>query len=132
MLDDEPLLQWLDANASISHQPGHDPNRHGDDIDAFSFVSNAIISEGQLTVFREAMRVMLGPKLLRMKGIVAVHETPDQPLVIHQVQSISKEPLRLARWPSRDRRTRIVLITQGVQRAMIDGFWTALTNTSSD
>jgi G3E family GTPase len=130
-LEDESLLQWLDANTGISHQPGHDPNRHGDDIDAFSFVSNAIISEGQLAVFREAIRVMLGPKLLRMKGIVAVRETPDQPLVIHQVQSISEAPVRLPRWPGRDRRTRIVLITQGAQRAMVEGFWTALTNAAS-
>jgi G3E family GTPase len=130
-LDDEALMAWLEANASISHQHGHDANRHGDDIEAFSFVSSTPIGEEQLLVFREAMRVMLGPKLLRMKGIVSMRNTPDQPLVIHQVQSTSEVPVRLTRWPSRDRRTRIVIITQGAQRAMVEGFWVALTNAPS-
>lgn len=130
-LDDAALVAWLGANEGISHVPGHDPNRHGPDIEAFAFVSEARVSEGQLIVFREAMRMLLGPKLLRLKGLVAMADDPDRPMLIHHVQSVSEPPLRLAKWPTRDRRTRLVIIAQGADRAQIEGFWTALTKSSA-
>ena len=129
-LDDAALLAWLGQNESISHQAGHDPNRHGDEIEAHAFVSAEPVTEGQLIVFREAMRMLLGPKLLRMKGLVAMVEHPDQPILIHHVQSVADPPVTLGKWPSRDRRTRIVIIAQGVERKMIEGFWAALTRRS--
>jgi G3E family GTPase len=130
-LDDDALLIWLGQNEGISHVPGHDPNRHGPDIEAFAFVSEAKVSEGQLIVFREAMRMLLGPKLLRLKGLVAMADDPDRPMLIHHVQSVSEPPVRLAKWPTRDRRTRMVVIAQGAERAQIEGFWTALTKSSA-
>ncbi len=51
-------------------------------------------------------------ELLRVKGIVNIAECPDEPLVIHGVQHVFHPPLRLSRWPSDDRRTRIVFITR--------------------
>lgn len=125
-LNDAALLAWLGANPGLSHVPGHDQNRHGADIEAFAFLSEARVSEAQLIVFVEAMRVMLGSKLLRLKGLVAMAEEPDRPMLIHQVQSVSDPPIRLEKWPSRDRRTRIVAIVQGSSRGQIEGFWRAL------
>ncbi len=127
-LEDADLLAWLGENEGVSHVPGHDPNRHGPEIEAFALVSDAKVSEGQLTVFREAMRLMLGPKLLRLKGLIAMVDDPERPILIHAVQSVAEEPLRLARWPSRDRRTRLVVIAQGEVRQTIEGFWKALTS----
>ncbi|MGL5446338.1 MAG: CobW family GTP-binding protein [Rhabdaerophilum sp.] len=126
-LDDAALLAWLGDNEGISHVAGHDPNRHGPDIEAFALVSKAQVSEGQLIVFREAMRMLLGPKLLRLKGLVAMADDPERPMLIHHVQSVSEPPVRLTKWPTRDRRTRLVVIAQGAERAQIEGFWTALT-----
>jgi G3E family GTPase len=71
-LDEESFAQWLGENSPVAHAPGHAPTRHGDSIEAFSFITDHAISEAQLTVFREAMRVLHGPKLLRVKGLVAV------------------------------------------------------------
>jgi G3E family GTPase len=130
-LEEADLQTWLGLNPSLSHIPGHDPNRHGADIEAFALVSEARVTEGQLIVFREAVRMLLGPKLLRLKGLVAMAEEPDQPMLIHHVQSVSEPPVRLARWPTRDRRTRLVVIAQGAERAQIEGFWAALTRPSS-
>jgi G3E family GTPase len=73
---------------------------------------------------------MLGPKLLRLKGLVAMADDPERPMLIHAVQSVADPPVRLPRWPSRDRRTRLVVIAQGEVRRTIEGFWKALTNTS--
>jgi Cobalamin synthesis protein cobW C-terminal domain len=47
-------------------------------------------------------------------------------VVIHHVQSVAHPPVRLPRWPSRNRRTRMVFITDGVSRETIEGFWRAL------
>jgi G3E family GTPase len=129
-LDEATLLAWLGANPGLSHVAGHDPNRHGPDIEAFAFVSNAAVTEGQLVVFREAMRMLLGPRLLRLKGLVAMTDDPDRPMLIHHVQSVSEPAVRLPKWPTRDRRTRIVVIAQGAERAQIEGFWAALTRPS--
>jgi G3E family GTPase len=133
-LEDADLVAWLGENEGMSHGadhvPGHDPNRHGAEIEAFALVSPQTVSEGQLTVFREAMRLMLGPKLLRLKGLVAMADDPERPMLIHAVQSVADPPVRLPRWPSRDRRTRLVVIAQGEARRTIEGFWKALTNPS--
>ena len=126
-LEDRALLDWLGENRPAHHSPGHDSTRHGETIRAFSFMSSAPISESQLIVFREAMRVLHGPRLLRLKGLIAMRETPDQPMVIHHVQSVAHPPIRLPRWPTRDHRTRLVIITDGVEQTVIEGFWQALT-----
>ena len=72
------------------------------------------------------MRVLHGPRLLRLKGLIALKEDPDRPVVIHHVQSIAHKPTRLDRWPGRDRRSRLVFITQGIPRETITRFWDAL------
>ena len=130
-LDSQDFQDWLGANAPSPHQPGHDSNRHGAEIEAFSFLSDLPVTEGQLIVFREALRVLHGPRLLRVKGIVNIAETPDQPVVIHHVQSVAHPSIRLARWPSRDRRTRLVFITESVKRETIEAFWNALVKAGS-
>ncbi|CAN1527207.1 COG0523 Putative GTPases (G3E family) [Rhabdaerophilaceae bacterium] len=126
-LDDNALLTWLGENQSMSHQPGHDPNSNGGSIEAHGFVSDEAVDASQLIVFREAMRLLLGPRLLRMKGLVRMAEHPEKPVLIHHVQSVADAPVTLGQWPSRDRRTRIVIIAQDVDKAVISGFWEALT-----
>ena len=77
-------------------------------------------------MFIDLIRSLHGPKLLRLKGIVQLAETPDSPLVIHGVQHIFHPPVRLPHWPDGDHRTRIVLITRDLEertvRALFDAF----------
>ena len=70
---------------------------------------------------------MHGPKLLRLKGIVALADDPDRPVVVHGVQHVLHPPVRLDAWPDSDRRTRIVFILDGLPRSFVDGLWLALT-----
>ena len=58
----------------------------------------------------EALADQCGAGLLRLKGIVAIAERPEQPVVIHGVQHLFHAPIWLDRWPSADRTTRMVLI----------------------
>ena len=56
----------------------------------------------------------------RVKGIVNVTEEPSRPVVIHGVQHIFHPPLKLDSWPSEDHRTRIVFITRGIDKEVIE------------
>jgi hypothetical protein len=55
-----------------------------------------------------------GPRLLRVKGLIRVKEEPDRPRIIHVVQHAVFTPTTLDAWPSDDRRTRLVFITDGM------------------
>jgi G3E family GTPase len=69
------------------------------------------------------VRALLGPQLLRLKGIVAMRESPDRPVVVHGVQHVLQPPLRLACWPDGDHDTRLVCITSGLDAGTIDRLW---------
>ncbi len=60
-----------------------------------------------------------GEDLLRFKGLVHVAEEPERPLVLHGVQHVFHPPARLDRWPSADRRTRLVFIVRDIERETI-------------
>ena len=69
-----------------------------------------------LTMLLQALAEHCGPRLLRLKGLVAIEEIPGQPAVIHGVRHVISAPVFLDRWPGGDERTRIVLITKAVPR----------------
>ena len=92
---------------------------------AFSLVLDDPISTA---VFRFALDVLIanrGADLLRVKGIVNIAETPDTPFVIHGVQHIFHDPVRLDAWPTADRRTKLVFITRGVSEQTVAALFQA-------
>ena len=89
---------------------------HTDGIETFTLIRDEPIAGLALVLLLEALAEHCGAKLLRMKGLVCITEAPDRPTVIHGVQHIFSAPEFLPRWPSEDRRTRMVFITQGVPR----------------
>jgi G3E family GTPase len=109
---------------------GHDINRHGADIRAFSLVTDKPASAAAVEAFVDLLRSAHGPKLLRMKGVVCLTEAPDRPLVLHVVQHVLHPPITLERWPDADHRTRLVFITRGLDesfvRRLFDGFFDAI------
>ena len=44
---------------------------------------------------------------------------------MHWVQDVMHEPVRLSKWPDGDRRTRLVLILEGVEEAQVRRLWDA-------
>jgi G3E family GTPase len=79
-------------------------------------------------MFIDLVRSLHGPKLLRMKGIVKLAETPDEPLVIHGVQHVMHPPVRLEAWPDADRRTRIVVIARDLPPETVTQLFDAFMN----
>jgi G3E family GTPase len=113
------VTRWLAAEAYATTEPAHhhhhDRNRHDDHIRAFSIVTDAAVPESSLDMFLDLLRSLHGPQLLRLKGVVRLAETPDQPLVVHGVQHVFHPPASLPAWPDDDTRTRLVFITRDVE-----------------
>jgi G3E family GTPase len=98
------------------HHGAHDRNRHDDRIACFALIRDEPIPAVALTLFLEVLAEHCGADLLRLKGIVAIAESPDRPAVIHGVQHMFHAPAFLARWPSDDRRSRLVFIARDLPR----------------
>lgn len=110
------------------HHHHHDVNRHGADIRSFSILHDQPIDPLAVEMFVDLLRSAHGEKLLRMKAIVQLADNPERPLVLHGVQSIFHTPERLPRWPEgSDRRTRMVLITQGLSEEFVRDLFAAFT-----
>ena len=103
------------------HQDLHDHHHlHDRDIASFCFVREQPITREALRLLLDALQQNLGPNLLRVKGIVHVAEEPDRPAVIQGAQHLLHNLDWLPRWPDADRRSKIVFITQGFDRAEIE------------
>ncbi|MQW72598.1 GTP-binding protein [Sinorhizobium medicae] len=110
------------------HDHHHDVNRHGSDIRSFSIVHDRPIEPMALEMFIDLLRSAHGEKLLRMKAIVSVADNPERPVVLHGVQAVFHAPERLAAWPDpADSRTRMVLITKGLEEAFVRDLFDAFT-----
>lgn len=112
------------------HPHSHDISRHSQSIRSFSILHDRPVSPVALDMFIDLLRSAHGEKLLRMKGIVAVSDNLDRPMVLHGVQSIFHPPVRLERWPDpEDRRTRLVLITKDLPESFVTDLFDAFTGT---
>jgi G3E family GTPase len=111
-----------------AHQHAHDRNRHDDHIRAFVLTAERPIPAAAFDLFLDLTRSLHGPNLLRVKGVVNIAETPEQPLVVHGVQHVFHPPAALPAWPDNDRRTRIVFITRDIDERTVRGLFDALTN----
>lgn len=125
------VLTWLNAESAVAHgmhthEHGnahgdhHAISRHDKAIRSFCIVRDTPISWSGFQAWLDMISAMRGDDLLRVKGIVNVAEHPGEPLVVHGVQHIFHPPVKLARWPSADRRTRIVFITRNIDCDTID------------
>lgn len=104
-----------------------DQPRHADGtITTFAIVRDRPLAAVALTLFLEALADHCGSDLLRLKGLINVAESPDQPAVIHGVQHVFTAPAWLSSWPSDDRRTRIVFIGRGIGQAWVEALLEAI------
>jgi G3E family GTPase len=133
------VAAWLRAEAveeaearSHAHQHhgahghhAHDVNRHDAKIRAYTLTSETPIRSAALDMFLDLLRSSQGRKLLRVKGLVALAEDPEHPVVIHGAQHVVHVPAILDCWPSDDHRSRLVLIVDDLDRAHVETLWDA-------
>jgi G3E family GTPase len=128
------VRQWLNDEANINndeihnhqHVHGHDHHdvtRHGSDIRSFTLVFEEPI---ELDSFAKALEVLAftnGTNLLRLKGIVNTTDRPGKPLVVHGVQHVFHDPVWLDGWPDENHQSRLVFITNKIDRETLDDFF---------
>ncbi|MBL6076734.1 GTP-binding protein [Belnapia sp. T18] len=90
--------------------------RHSEGVGSILIEREAPVAALALTLWMQALAEHAGAKLLRLKGLAALAEEPARPMVVHAVQHLVHPPEWLAEWPGGERRTRIVLIGQGIPR----------------
>jgi G3E family GTPase len=111
---------WL-APAAVGAVSGGTRYRHLEEITTFCVVREEPVRAVTLALLLAALAENCGADLWRMKGIIHVAERPDRPAVIHGVQHVYYAPLWLPRWPSGDRRTRVVFIGHGIRESWVRG-----------
>jgi Ni2+-binding GTPase involved in maturation of urease and hydrogenase len=133
---------WLNAEAYHDHHHGHahdhihhhdgpegqhahDVNRHDARIRAFCLTTDDAIPSSAFELFLSLLRSAHGEKLLRMKAIVKLAETPERPIILHGVQHVFHPPVTLSAWPDQDHRTRMVFITKDLDERFVEGLWNA-------
>ncbi|MBO1020905.1 GTP-binding protein [Methylobacterium sp. SD274] len=126
----EEVRAWLGAEAFPDHDSHHghhhhDVNRHDAAIRAFTLTSDVPVKRAAFEMFLDLLRSGYGPKLLRLKGLVALADEPDRPMVVHGVQHVIHMPVQLAAWPDDDHRSRLVLIVRDLEPAFVTGLWDA-------
>ena len=132
------VQNWLREEAYVDeHDPHHDHghgqdvNRHDDHIQAYCVYVDEPLPWQRVATWFEMLTMYRGPDLLRIKGILNVKET-DKPIVLHGVQHMFHPPVELERWPSEDRRSRIVFITRDLDRETVQGMLQALTDSGGE
>ena len=105
--------RWLAAASHRHHHQGHER------IQSFCLTREQPLSGDAFKVWLSVLAALCGERLLRVKGFVAVSESPDRPFLVQGVQQVFEPPVQLAAWPSDDRSTRLVFITDGLPRDLI-------------
>ncbi len=117
---------WLAAESVEHHHHHHaDVNRHGHDIQAYCLSFDEPMSRMAFSIAMELLAANQGADLLRVKGIIKLAEHPDQPVVIHAVQHMMHEPIRLDAWPDADRRSKLVFIVRNIAKPTMEKFFLA-------
>lgn len=119
----DDVSRWLADEASRPdhhHHHHHDVNRHDDGIRATCLTFDTPLDPLAFDRWLGLLTMFKGADLLRVKGIVnlAGH---DAPVVVHGVQHVFHPPVELDRWPSADRRTRMVFITRNIDPEELRG-----------
>jgi G3E family GTPase len=92
--------------------------RHAADIHAEAFVIDAAATWSGIAGWADFAREFFGAGLLRCKGLLAL-AGDSRPVLLQGVQTVFSAPTLLDAWPSADRRSRLVCISQGLDPTVL-------------
>lgn len=113
-------VQWRKDAAPLAADAAFaaDRARPADALGAVSFFIDDPIPPARLSAWLQALKGLMGPDMLRVKGILDVLGS-EQPCVVHGVQHLLAPPLPLPAWPDAERRSRVVFVTDGIPRGRL-------------
>ena len=112
--------KFREANHWIAEEIDNDAaHAHTHDVESFSLVFDRPLDWTAFGVWASMLLHRHGSDILRLKGLLNVAGVPT-PVLINAVQHIVHPPGHLEQWPDADRRSRLVFIVRGLQRARIE------------
>ena len=119
-------VAWLGAEAHRRDGDAHGDHMHGATVRSVSLTVDAPIAWEALRRWLQSLLSLRGADILRLKGLVNVRGM-SRPVVVQAVHHLLHPPITLPRWPDGERRTRIVLIAEGLPAgALEDGLQASL------
>jgi G3E family GTPase len=118
----EDVERWMGAEEHDEHGHAH---RHDTAVKSFCLRYERPFTWSTFSQCMEVLTAMRGPDLLRVKGLVNV-EGRAGPLVVQGVQHLFHPTIELRAWPSEDHQTRLVFITRGIERSLVENLFTAI------
>jgi G3E family GTPase len=97
----------------------HGSHTHTADVHSFAAVFDQPLDWTAFGVWASMLLHRHGADVLRLKGLLNVTGVPT-PVLINGVQHIVHPPSHLEEWPDADRRSRLIFIVRGLQRAPIE------------
>jgi G3E family GTPase len=111
---------WLRPDRHEHHGETHGDHDRG--IRSFCLTFDDPLAWQAVSGWLTMLRQWRGEDLLRVKGILHLREE-ELPVAIHGVHHVFHPPVQLNAWPEGDRRSRIVFITRGLERAEVEQVW---------
>lgn len=115
------IAEWFamgQSAADSGHRDAPAPaGPHETTINTVAFILDRPVRQAGLKLWMDMLGAYRGADLLRVKALLDVEGVP---MVVHGVQHVFHPPLALPAWPSPDRRSRIVFITRGLDRAALE------------
>jgi G3E family GTPase len=97
----------------------HTSHGHTADVQSFAAIFDRPLDWTAFGVWAGMLLHRHGADVLRLKGLLNVAGVPT-PVLINGVQHIVHPPSHLEAWPDADRRSRLIFIVRGLQRARIE------------
>jgi G3E family GTPase len=113
--------RWLaDAAAAAGDAAGEGghAHHHADGIQAHCLIIDAPLDWSAFQSRLQALRHYHGDRLLRFKAILNLTNA-DGPVIVQGVHHVFHPPVELQSWPDADRSSRLVCITDGLDRATV-------------
>jgi G3E family GTPase len=104
---------------TAAHADEHGAHAHTADVQSFAVVFDAPLDWTAFGVWASMLLHRHGADILRLKGLLNVAGVPT-PVLINGVQHIVHPPSHLEAWPDPDRRSRLIFIVRGLERARIE------------
>jgi G3E family GTPase len=113
------LADIIDLGAAPPVLPTHDHHHHHGEVQSFCLTFDKPLHADGFGNWIQMLIATQGEKLLRVKGVLDL-VGQDRPVTLHAVRHLLHPPALLEKWPEGPRQSRIVFVTNGISREVVE------------